>query len=495
MRPSLLVTAAVLAASTALPALAQSGPALTEPRDWGATLAADARALHDIMADSHPGSFDPLNPEFRPRLDRGLDEALEQARTADSVGGWWWALRAYVAEFEDGHVQIGLKDQTYGFPTRWPGFLTVYRGADQVVADREEADLSAPPLEARLIDCDGVGAETLAADRVGRFQGRWFLEAQRARHGDSLFLNPSNPWIGEMRQCRFEVEGQARAYDLAWRAAPDDLRARRARLGQRAATDFAMTRLQDGGVWISAPSFNGDPAARPHARLTAIIGQMNEERDSLRAAPYVVFDLRGNGGGSSHWSMEMARALWGQAWIDAHPEPGSDAVDWRASADNLKAIEEFRDSQKDGGDPALLAWAQNAVDGMTAARAEGQAYWREQDDGTAEAPTPVAATDPLAGPVYVLTDAGCASACLDAVDLWKSLGAMQVGRETSADTVYMEIRGDELPSGLARIGVPMKVYRGRPRGNNEPQRPIHLYDGDMADDAALQAFVRGLAAD
>lgn len=129
---------------------------------------------------------------------------------------------------------------------------------------------------------------------------------------------------------------------------------------------------------------------------------------------------------------------------------------------------------------------------MTAARAAGEPYWRDM----AGPPSPRAEGPPAprltAGPVYVLTDPVCASACLDAVDLWKAAGAIQIGRETSADTVYMDVRSTDLPSGLARLTLPMKVWRGRARGNNEPQRPIHVFDGDMSDEAALRAWVRSL---
>ena len=97
--------------------------------DWSATLIQDATGLHDIIVDSHPGAYDPLNPAFRPRLDQGLAVALERAKRTTDAGGWWWALRAYVASFEDGHVGINVTQPGYGFPTRWPGFLTVYRGA------------------------------------------------------------------------------------------------------------------------------------------------------------------------------------------------------------------------------------------------------------------------------------------------------------------------------------------------------------------------------
>src|SRR3546814_17654673 len=61
--------------------------------------------------------------------------------------------------------------------------------------------------------------------------------------------------------------------------------------------------------------------------------------------------------------------------------------------------------------------------------------------------TPGPPPAPPKGPVYFVTNGSCASACLDAADLWKELGAIQIGQETSADTLYMDVRQDVLPSG------------------------------------------------
>lgn len=501
MKRFLTAGAACLAMSSAVhtQALAQDAPAETPkpmdlPRDWSATLIQDATGLHDIMIDSHPGVHDTLNPAFKPRLEEGLTVALERAKTTTDAGGWWWALRAYVASFEDGHVGINITQPNYGFATRWPGFLTVYRGADQVVADRDAADADAPPLGARLIDCDGAAAEALAEQRIGQFRGRWFLEAQRVLYGDWQFLSAQNPWIGEMRQCRFEADGATKTYALNWRATPEDIYARRAKLAQRAATDFGLKHFDDGGFWISTPSFNGDPSSEVHAELTALIADMKAKQEALRLAPYVVLDLRGNGGGSSHWSELMAQILWGDDWMASRFGPTTQAVEWRASDGNIAQMSEFLDQLRaSNGSPQYIAWAESAVDGMKAAKAAGLPYWRSANDEAPEdAAPPPPAPQLMAGRVYVLTDSSCASACLDAVDLWKIAGGVQVGRETSADTVYMDIRNPTLPSGLAQIAVPMKVYRGRARGNNEPQRPQYVIDGDMSDDAALLASIRRL---
>ena len=495
------VACLTMASAAHAQALAQDAPAdalkpMDQPRDWSATLVQDATALHDIMIDSHPGVHDPLNPAFRPRLDEGLSTALGRARTTTDAGGWWWALRAYVASFEDGHVGINVTQPNYGFATRWPGFLTVYRGADQIVADRDAGDAATPPLGARLIDCDGVAADALAEQRIGQFRGRWFLEAQRVLYGDWQFLSAQNPWISEMRQCRFEADGATRTYALNWRATPEDIYARRAKLAQRAETDFALKHFDDGGFWISTPSFNGDPSSETHAKLTALIADMKAKQEALRLAPYVVLDLRGNGGGSSHWSQLMAQVLWGGDWMIAHPEPAIEAVEWRASDGNIAQIAGFLEQLRaTNGSPEYIGWAEDAVNGMKAAQAAGQVYWRSANTQDPDAAPPPPAPQLMAGRVYVLTDSSCGSACLDAVDLWKTAGALQVGRETSADTVYMEIREAPLASGQAQIAVPMKVYRGRARGNNEPQRPEYVIEGDMSDDATLLASIRRLQPD
>ncbi len=504
-----VVAAALLITAPAAPAVAQApsqapaatlSPAptspfeawMTDPRDWSATLVQDATALHDIVIDSHPGIYDAQNPGFRARVDEGLAIALERAKTTTTPGGWWWALRAYVASFDDGHLQIGAKTQT-GFPTRWPGFLTVHRAGSQVVAERDQADASTPPLGATLIDCDGVPADRLAEQRIGAFRGRWFLESQHVLLGDWLFMNASNPWAPEMRQCRFQSDGQTRAYALTWRTIePADIGERRDRIGRRARPDFGLRTLDDGAFWLSMPSFDGDPAGDAHQALTALLTEAEAKQAELRAAPYVVLDLRGNGGGSSHWSENLAVTLWGADWIRAHNTPPIEAIEWRASEANLAAIQSYLDEWTAAGESAQrINWAREIVEGMTEARAAGEPYWRDAaaPRPPLEGPIP---TQLVRGPVYVLTDPGCASACLDAVDTWKAAGAIQIGRETSADTVYMDVRGLDLPSGLATMALPMKVWRGRARGNNEPQRPAHVYDGNLADDAALAAWVRAL---
>lgn len=469
-------------------------PSINQPRDWAQTLRDDAQAVHAALIDSHPGAHDTLNPDFRKQVDAGLARALQRADQTTDAGGWWWALREYIASFNDGHVSIMMKDQGFQFQTRWPGFLTRFIGDDQRVAATREGDTSVPPLGARLIDCDGVPADELAARRIGQFRGRWFLKAMHVRLGSWLFQDAQNPWIASPTTCRFQVDGSPRDYALEWQVGDDELNDQLSRL-QPAAGDFGVKKLQDGGFWISTPSFDGSPQGTSYPKLTSVLEGMQAEQATLRTAPYVVLDLRNNGGGSSHWSRQMANILWGEPWLEVHKMKWSDGVDWRASKANWSALDAFAaDLRGAQANPEVLGYLDTMVRGMRTAQEAGEIYWRE-DLGIERETADAVVTDPVqqvAGKVYVLTDSMCASACLDAVDVWKAAGATQIGRETAADTVYMDTRLEDLPSGLVQMAVPMKVYRGRGRGNNEPHQPQHVLPVEIMDDAALQGAVREL---
>lgn len=492
-------SAAVLALAAFGPVVAQDAPT-PAPEDWGAALARDARAFHDIILDSHPGPVDAQNPGFTPHLEAGLERALERARTADSYEAWYFALQEYAASFNDGHLSLtNWAGMGHEWTADWPGFLTGLRaGSDgerhEVVFSRDPA---APPEGAVLIGCDGRSAEQLAAEIIGRGAGRWSLPSRRATFASTLFVDQHNPWVRRAEQCEFRVVSETRRYTLSWRPLSNAVRDE----GFAAARSPRHTapielRSWSGGQWIGLGGFNGDPASADGVALTALQAAVEARAEEIRQAPAVVFDLRGNSGGSSAWINALATTLWGEAEVEARaPEsearaPESEAVDWRTSEKNLATIEEYKVLM--GSNPEVLAWLTTIADGLRAARAEGRPLWRQPEDE----PPPARPAGPssMRARTWVLTDSGCASACLDAVDLLKALGATQVGQETSGDTAYMELREEPLPEGRVTARIPMKVYRGRPRGDNETHVPAHVWTGALADTAGLEAWLAGLDA-
>lgn len=488
-----LAAAATLLAVAGAPAAADESAPVAAPADWGQALAEDARAFHDMIADSHPGPVDRENPGFNTLLEAGLRTALERAKTADSYEDWYFALQDYAASFDDGHLSLsGYAPMGHVWRAEWPGFLTGLRdGGHTVVFSRDPA---APPAGAVLVSCEGRAADAFAADQIGRSAGRWALASRRVAYAPSLFVDQKNPYVRRPAACVFQVDGAARTYRLTWRDLPDAVRDE----GFAAARSPRFTALVElrtfgtgGGVWIGLGSFQSEAASEKGKQLTALQAAVEAKADDIRRAPLVVFDLRGNNGGSSGWIHGLVRTLWGPEWVDAK-QPASEQVAWRPSQANIDQIRAYHSLL--GDDPDTKRWLDLIEAGLREARAGGRPLWL-QKDGEAEAPRPAAVpTTQMNARVYVLTDYGCASACLDAVDVLKALGAVQVGQETSGDTVYMEVRYAPLPGGRVEAGVPMKVYRGRARGNNETAVPAHRWTGALADTAGLEAWIAGIDA-
>jgi len=91
----------------------------------------------------------------------------------------------------------------------------------------------------------------------------------------------------------------------------------------------------------------------------------------------------------------------------------------------------------------------------------------------------------------MLTDGVCFSSCLDVVSNWRDLGAIQLG-ETS-DTHYTEVRDDPMPSGLSTFSTMMGIDMDSP-ARQGPFVPSELYEGDIRDTPALEAWVLRIAA-
>lgn len=462
----------------------------SDGRDWGETLRIDATALHDDIAANHPGPVNPDDPGFAARNDAQLARALRRARTAKTKADYFYAMRQYVASFNDGHLEFGVFGATPEEP-RWPGFLTRYDddGRQRVFV----RDAWGPaPVGARLVGCDGKSADAVSAEIVGSILGRWEMLSQRRLFGVMTFANTTNPYVMHPARCTFNVHGTARTIALDWRSISFSALSEMMRR-ESPPRAIGMRILADGTRWLSLSSFDGDPASDLGKRLTALLKLLDGEGESLQAAPAIVLDLRGNGGGSSDWSYQIARKIWGDGALAAVPQANV-TVMWRASAANLAAIRTAYQQRVGSGRLSAEAreWFKGSIAGLERAVAASEATWRQPSGAAPTRPPQDLPRHQLSGPVYLVTDSACMSACLDAVDLWRGLGAIHVGQETSADTLYMEVRQGNLPSGLGMISVPMKVYRGRTRGSNESVIPQRRFDGNINDTVALEAWLATL---
>ena len=454
--------------------------------DWAAAARMDIEAIHDTLRDNHPGPVDVGNPAFAEWLKKGKAQALAQAAAATHAGDYWRAVRSYTNGFRDGHIWFGFSKPV----TRaWPGLLTM-RDADgrtRVVLNDDEPSV---PLQSELLACDGKVSEALQRQWVDPY--RWNADIPHARNAESVFLmtafegDPRTPQV-----CRFRVDGVEVERTLRWSSAPQD---RLSSLIDRASGGGggAIKLRQVDGVWfVSLPTFNLQQSEQVDA-MRALIRELGEQAETLRNAPWVVLDVRGNDGGNSGWGSEVAAALFGKQTIDRIEGQFDWTVDWRASSLNAAALRQAAEGSEKAGQTADALYRRELADEIETAAAAGKAYVLKSEPARLEANTPTEAS-PFKGRVLLLTDYTCASACLDFADIARRLpGVVHVGLPTSADSIYIDNSGIELPSGHGSLSWSMKVYRNRIRSNNQWYEPAIRWPGGPMTDAAVANWVRGL---
>lgn len=458
----------------------------TAAEDWSALARQDIEASWQLMLDNHPGPVDPENPGFMETARTAHASALALADQAEDAAGYTYALRSFTAPFRDGHfpMVVDLED----LPQRWSGLVLAWRNERFVVAHAEEhlAELAG----SELVGCDETPASKLILDRVFRFEpSKPDQPAYWARQAPLLLLDGGNPFAPPPSTCEFALSnGLYMSVDLEWTEMPERFWAlsRAARFGERPAT--GMRTWGKGRYWINLPDFAPDEDGQQ--LLRALFEQVRSKRAEIRDAKVVVIDVRGNQGGSSAWGDDFVAALWGEAFRDQQAPPDS-PVDWRASRSNLEHLNNLVTMLRDQGREQLVNdWLMPVVQGVEQSLDGGHPFYRQMPENRLDEKTAEPLANPVNAHVVFLTHGQCASACLDFGDLLLALGGVtHVGYPTSSDTNYMELRIETLPSGKARLGIPVKVYRNRPRASGAFYDPVIRYDGLDWSDAALEAWV------
>ena len=284
-----------------------------DPR-WGEITRTDVEAAYKLLRDNHPGGAAELHDlAFQGRLNSAHGLALERARTVVSYQGYAAVLAGFASGMGDKHI--------WSRPTfvvnvpRWAGIIPSKRGKDWIVTDTDES--RAALRGASLISCNGEDIDELARKNLGGFRVDWNVGAQQVQSAPWLLIDEGNPFITRPSLCLFEQAGKRQSQKLDWmRIKRESLLPRlQAAIGAGAA-GYGVRRV-DGGYWISLQSLQDE-------RTAGVVKEVEDQKAALRAAPFVVLDLRGNGGGSSLYGRQMAVSLFGREFVDATlgPEGG-----------------------------------------------------------------------------------------------------------------------------------------------------------------------------
>jgi hypothetical protein len=447
----------------------------TTPQAWAQAAQDDVRAATQITRDNHPGIHDPANPQFKRLLDRAQANGLRLASQVRDGAGYVAAIRYFSNTLQDGHAGAYATIDASALPkTKWPGFVAVWRGDAMFVYNSTQGG---PKQGARITRCDGIDVTTLIRRNVFAFRGRptepgnWWVEGRR------LFIDNGNPFVTAPQNCTFLEDNKPVVRPLVWREADATFNQWRDDSYNGVTLPVGMTTRPSGLVWIAMPEFQPNEAQQEAYRT--IVSQIEAQRMGISASKAVVLDLRDNQGGSSAWSKMIANALWGNARRNRlmnFYNRGHQSTRWRTSEGNSRHVERLVGTFRTQQMPELAEEWTKIYQGMDAARARGDVFFTEAEDprptgrpSLADLPSD---PPPLVAPVYVIVPGQCASACLDAVDVFTRFPNVKlIGAPSSADSTYMDIRTEPLPSGLGGVVIPNKVYVNRPRGAGVAYRP------------------------
>jgi hypothetical protein len=489
LRRSLAIGALIAASLLSACGMPLPAPIALGSEHWQEMARTDLAAMRQAIIDGHPGMIDDENPDFHRWVDEGYAQALALVPGVDGYDSMLGAVRWYATGFRDGHLLYSDNIRSDGRVSTL-GWRVERRGDRYVVARTLLSGTQPlPPVGATWIGCDGMDAEAFLRERVAPF-------FDRREHPDSVALRPmamlfSKPNSYQPKSCRFELAGGSRV-DMAVRAREgtwSDLQSLMTGFKSSPRRPNGFT-FKDGVLWIQAASFQLQPDDAKKFEL------LLTELRRTRGAHTLVVDLRGNAGGDSRIGQRLFDAATGGLEFDREGLdrlPQTHAL-WRVSVHSLAAARDSveRQSQLFGADSQQARAAREFEQQLLGAQDAGR-LWLEQPGGPlltrAEMTRRHARPKEFSGSVILLTDATCASACLDMADIVRSVpGALHVGRTTSADTLYIDIAYVRLPSGNA-MTLPLKVWRNRPRANNEALVPDHMLEMDMTDDAQVRTTV------
>lgn len=480
-----LVLAVLMAAALTIgPAKAQQAASVVDQWRFFATI--DSKAALTLIEENHPGAQPGIaDTAFHERIALAKRHLAERLPRVTDFAGYNAVMEGLAADFRDGHIwSRSLAKPQF---VEWTGMVIDRKGGAFVVASQLPVPGKPDLVGARLISCDGVDAETWAKARVGLFHADASIEAQLASSAPWLLLDEGNPFLARPKACVFQQPGSSpQEITLFWgRGSTDVVEEAVAKASDHLNAGLGVDAVGS-GYWIRLGSLRSEAGD-----LAAAI---ERDQQRLRAAPYVIVDLRGNGGGDSTYATRIAAALVGVKRVQAaETMPSScSGTFWRASPGNIAARVARRAQIADGADPQDLADYDNTTKAMQTALAVGQPFAPALPQCVNKAhsvgPVTAAKLPPslMTGKLVIVTDRACFSSCLLAVDTFRHVGALQIGEATDLSTRYMEVRTVTLPSGLRNFSTLQKVAVGA--GDFGPYQPDRIFPGIMSDTAALQQW-------
>lgn len=471
--PCLLLSVAATASHAAT-------PATTPATNWNGVARQDMQFAIDTLRNSHAGVVGGKLDAAAP-LEAGAQSALIEAGQVQTERDYKRAMMRFIALFGDPHTAVNLKLKTGA----WTGVvLDRIDGQYRVIWSEPNWPNALPPANALAQSCDGVWIGTYLKTSVAPFsQHSMEYAAAASEHAQQAMFDNGLGWTP--KRCTFTLpDGSAKSFDLPLRSVADIGTERIAEVRKKY---FARARppgiypLAKGMHVVSMPNFDG-------AKSGAAYEKMYPELARLRSAKWIVFDLRGNGGGNSAWGTRALQALYGDQYGEQLGEMASYSKRLLADKATVAQFQKFADA------PENKAYRDEYLDiarRLEASMQQGERLAIVEDSTEADnlALGAKVRQRPGGPRLAAVVDRSCFSSCMSFLLQLQAIGdTVVLGEPTKGYSPYGEINSFALPSGNGALYVAAALYASR-QATREPFVPDLAYRGNMADDTALTKWV------
>lgn len=235
--------------------------------------------------------------------------------------------------------------------------------------------------------------------------------------------------------------------------------------------------LISNGIWITIPSFS--PKQDEIMYYASMISRLKSD---FSKEEYIVFDLRGNTGGPSKWSVPIIRNLWGDDYLkslkDAHDYNKQWVKKIRISKENFEDFRKIYDEEASAAYLSGLKKNESFFLKKWSIYNETDNLYTYKDSRSFKAK------------IYVLTDNFCQSTCWSFVNELKQIpGVIHVGIPTAIQNVYSYAKKELAPSKNFDFFYPTEI-RIKPATNLlNSLTPEYLYEGDLKDEPQVIDWV------
>jgi hypothetical protein len=459
-------------------ALAHAAPAAT---DWRAAAQQDMQFAIDTIRSSHAGAVSGQLDVTAP-LEAGGRSGMAEAANVRTEKDYRRAMVRFISGFGDPHTGINLHLKIEA----WTGVVVDRVGSQyRVIWSEPNWPHPLPPLNATVQSCDGVWVGTYLKSNVAPFINHSLEYATTASQAarQSMF-DLGLGWTP--KQCVFTLaDGTSRRYDLPLQAVAGGIGDERiAQVRKQYAAKgrpVGLYPLAADMHWVAMPDFNGAISAAAYEKLYPQLAV-------LMNSSWVVFDLRGNGGGNSSWGGRALQALYGKEYGERLGDTAAYSKLLIADQATVGLYQRYASlpeyAASTGEFEDILRKLEAAV--------RGGEKMAQVDGGTREQAAALAAQvrrRPSGPRIAAVIDRGCFSSCMNFVQQISSMAdTVVLGEPTLGYSPYGEINRFDLPSGNGSLTIPAAIYTAF-QATREPFVPDLPYSGNMADEPALMKWV------